>query len=55
MNEYNINPDFKEFVDRYSVKHKITPEEAVEHKLVQAVEVEYRHKRQNVKPNERID
>lgn len=47
MEEYNINPDFKEYVDKYCAKHKITPEQAIEHKLVKIIESEYRHKRQN--------
>lgn len=48
MEEYNINPKFKEYVDKYCEKHKITPQQAVEHELVKEVEAEYRHKRQNV-------
>lgn len=48
MEEYNINSDFKEYVDKYCTKHKIAPEQAVEHKLVKTIETEYRHKRQNV-------
>lgn len=49
MEEYNLNSDFKEYVDKYCTKHKITPEQAVEHALVKNVEIEYRHKRQNIK------
>lgn len=48
MEEYNINPDFKEYVDKYCTKHKIAPEQAVEHKLVKIIEAEYQRKRQNV-------
>ena len=47
MEEYNINPDFKEYVDKYCQREHITPEQAVEHKLVQYVMEEYRHKRIN--------
>lgn len=47
MEEYNINLDFKEYVDKYCRKHKIIPEQAVEHELVRTVETDYRYKRQN--------
>ena len=47
INTYNINPDFKEYVDKFARDHNITPEQAVEHKLVQYVMEEYRHKRIN--------
>ena len=49
MKEYTQNPDFRQYVDKYCQKHKITPEEAVQHKLVQFVEAEYRHKRVDCK------
>lgn len=47
MEEYTINPEFREYVDRYCNKHDVTPEQAVEHKLIQYVLEEYRHKRIN--------
>ena len=47
MGEYNINPDFKEYVDKFARDHNITPEQAVQHKIVQNVMEEYRHKRIN--------
>ena len=47
MEEYGINPDFKRYVDGYCDQYKVAPHEAVRHKLVQAVEEEYRNKRIN--------
>jgi len=32
---YNLDPDFKEYVDKYVIKEAITIEEAIEHKIVQ--------------------
>ena len=49
MGEYNINPEFREYVDKYCKKHNVTPEQAVEHKLVQYVLEEYKHKRDDYK------
>lgn len=48
MVKYNINLDFKEYVDKYCTKHRIAPKQAVEHKLVKTIETEYRHNRQTV-------
>lgn len=45
MNEYNINPDFRDYVDGYCKQYGITPERAVEHCLVKAVEEECRNRR----------
>jgi hypothetical protein len=45
MDEYNNNPDFKLYVDKYCCKAGITPTEAVQHIIVKNVETEYRHKR----------
>lgn len=45
MNEYENNPDFKEYVDRYARDHKISVEEALKHKLVQEVRECYKEKR----------
>jgi hypothetical protein len=45
MDEYNSNPDFKLYVDKYCCKAGITPTEAVQHIIVKNVEAEYRHKR----------
>lgn len=55
MEEYNINPDFKEYVDKYCTKHKIAPEQAVEHKLLKTIEMEYRHKRQDITLTDMVD
>ena len=33
--------DFKEYLEKYSTKHRITPEEAKQHKLVQEVKKYY--------------
>lgn len=32
---YNLDPDFKEYVDKYVIKEAITIEEALGHKIVQ--------------------
>ena len=45
MEEYNLNEEFRGYVDKYCKKHQVTPEQAVEHKLVQYVLEEYKHKR----------
>ena len=52
MTEYNVNPDFKSYVDAYCTKHGITPEVAVQHALVRYVEEEYRDMRINRKGRE---
>ena len=44
MSLYETNQDFKEYVDRYSNKHKITVEEALTHALVQEVGKMYKEK-----------
>lgn len=49
MEEYNINPDFKRYVDAFAEDRNISPEQALEHKVVQIVMEEYRHKRVNCK------
>ena len=41
---YNVCEDFKEYVDKYSTKHKISVQEALTHKLVQAVGKNYKEK-----------
>lgn len=51
MEEYNINSDFKEYVDKYCAQYKIEPEQAVKHALVKIVEAEYKSKRLNVRKN----
>ena len=33
---YETNAAFKAYVDKYATKHRITPEEAITHKIVQA-------------------
>ena len=45
MSEYAINEEFREYVDKYSRDYNITPEEAIEHKIVQNVEEYYRERR----------
>lgn len=42
MEAYETNKDFKEYVDRYCMKHKCTVEEALTHAIVRAVEEDYR-------------
>lgn len=49
MEEYNLNADFKEYVDKYCQRENITPEVAVTHAIVQGVEKEYKNKRINRK------
>ena len=41
---YNKSEDFKEYVDKYSTKHKISVQEALTHKLVQEVGKNYKEK-----------
>lgn len=49
MEEYRINDEFRAYVDRYCIKHQVTPEQAVEHMIVKFVEKEYRDRRINCK------
>lgn len=47
---YEINSAFKAYVDKYAVKHRITQDEAITHKIVQAYGVqanEYTNSREN--------
>lgn len=41
METYNINSNFKSYVDRYCVKHKKTVEEALQDRIVCEVEKQY--------------
>lgn len=41
---YNKSEDFKEYVDKYSTKHKISVHESLTHKLVQEVGKNYKEK-----------
>ena len=41
---YINNSDFREYVDKYCQRDKITPEVAVTHALVKAKEAEYKQK-----------
>lgn len=45
MDVYIHNADFREYVDKYCQRDKITPEIAVTHALVKAKEAEYIQKR----------
>ena len=45
MEVYINNSDFREYVDKYCQRDKITPERAVTHALVKAKEAEYIQKR----------
>jgi len=49
MEAYNTNQDFKEYVDRYCNKHKVTVEEALTHAIVRAVEEDYRERMEDKK------
>lgn len=31
---YNTNPDFKDYVDRYCIKHNVTVDDALEHYII---------------------
>ena len=44
MDVYIRNFDFREYVDKYCQRDKITPEVAVTHALVKAKEAEYKQK-----------
>ena len=46
---YNKSEDFKEYVDKYSTKHKISVNEALTHKLVQEVAKMYNDAINNLK------
>lgn len=37
MKLYETNKDFREYVDKYCAKHKVTVEEALTHDIVKAV------------------
>ena len=41
---YDVCEDFKEYVDKYSKKHKISVQEALTHKLVQEVAQMYKER-----------
>jgi hypothetical protein len=43
--EYEVNKEFREYVDKYCQKHSIQPKEAMQHVIVRNVEEQYRHKR----------
>ena len=40
---YKTNQDFKEYVDKYAKKTRITPEEALKHSLVREAYEYYKH------------
>lgn len=44
---YDVCEDFKEYVDKYSKKHKISVQEALTHKLVQEVAQMYKERMLN--------
>lgn len=39
MSLYDENKDFRDYVDKYCIKHQITPDEAIEHYLIKAYAV----------------
>ena len=41
MNEYRYNTKFREYVDKYCKKHKISPEAAIEHMIIRHVYLMY--------------
>ena len=44
---YETNEDFKEYVDKYCVKHNITTDEAIKHYTVQFAADYYKAKEDN--------
>lgn len=41
MNEYRFNSKFREYVDKYCIKHKISPAAAMEHQIIRRVYLMY--------------
>ena len=41
MNEYRFNTKFREYVDKYCKKHKISQEAAMKHQIVRHVYLVY--------------
>lgn len=46
---YADNTDFKRYVDRYCVKHRISVAEALQHYLVQMAGMQYKEQAENIK------
>ena len=44
---YDTNEDFKEYVDKYCVKHNVSKEEALKHNIVQFAADCYKAKENN--------
>ena len=44
MDTYRTNEHFREIVDRYCTKHKLSVEEALKHKLIIEIEKTYKEK-----------
>lgn len=44
---YEQNADFKRYVDRYCVKHRISMEQALQHYLVQMAGMQYKEQMDN--------
>jgi hypothetical protein len=44
---YAQNADFKRYVDRYCVKHRISMEQALQHYLVQMAGMQYKEQMDN--------
>lgn len=40
-NLYDSNKDFRDYVDKYCVKHKVTTEVAFTHNIIQAIALMY--------------
>ena len=43
--QYNENPEFKDFIDKYCKKHKCTVDEALTHALVKEVYNHYKNEK----------
>ncbi len=46
---YNKSKDFREYVDKYCTKHKVSKEQAFEHQLIKAIATLYEVKTQKRK------
>lgn len=46
---YARNPEFKEYVDKYCVKHKCSVTEALRHYLIRVVGMQYKEQAETVR------
>ena len=43
---YKTNKDFREYVDKYCAKHRLTDDKALEHNIIKAIALMYETKAQ---------